>query len=117
MSHRIKMRLTGTQADLEVWVELVRKMAKHRVVELLEVSAPYANEGESQFYRCYLEVDLLVDPSTAAADQGSTAAPPDPGEEPPEPPAAVAPTATAEPAPSTKLPAAKPGRRRTRANK
>lgn len=60
-SHRIKMRLMGTKADLEKWLWLMDKMDEKSMIDILEKSSPYKNRGESQMYRVYLEVDLSVD--------------------------------------------------------
>lgn len=57
-NHRIEMRLMGTEQDLEIWLKLVRKMQDHKILEILEESAPYKNRGESKLYRVYLKVNL-----------------------------------------------------------
>lgn len=59
-NHRIKMRLTGTETDLEKWLWLMRKMNERGLISILESSKPYPNRGESQFYRVYLEINLAV---------------------------------------------------------
>ncbi|MBD2006992.1 MULTISPECIES: hypothetical protein [Cyanophyceae] len=57
-NHRIEMRLTGTESDLKVFLELIHKMQDHHLLEILEESSPYKNRGESKLYRVYLKVDL-----------------------------------------------------------
>lgn len=57
-SHRVEMRLMGTQEDLEVWLKLMRKMQDHDLLEILEESTPYKNRGESKLYRVYLKLNL-----------------------------------------------------------
>ena len=57
-THRIEMRLMGTQEDLEIWLRLVRKMQEHEIVEILEESAPYRNRGDSKLFRVYLKINL-----------------------------------------------------------
>jgi GTPase SAR1 family protein len=52
------MRLTGTESDLKVFLELIHKMQNHHLLEVLEESSPYKNRGESKLYRVYLKVDL-----------------------------------------------------------
>jgi GTPase SAR1 family protein len=64
MSNRIKMRLTGTQDDLQRWVWLVEKLQERGLVLVVEKSKPYANRGESLQSRVYLEIDLLLDAPT-----------------------------------------------------
>lgn len=61
--HRIKMRLSGTQEDLDKWVMFLRKVeSRANLIRILEVSEYYKNRGESVLYRCYAEIELLVDP-------------------------------------------------------
>lgn len=61
--HRIKMRLSGTQEDLDKWLVFLRKVeARANLIRLLEVSEYYKNRGESLMFRCYVELELLVDP-------------------------------------------------------
>ncbi len=57
-SHRIKMRLSGTEADLEAYLYLLHAMDRKGLIEILEESKPYKNRGESKFYRAYLEINL-----------------------------------------------------------
>jgi hypothetical protein len=49
----IKMRLQGVEEDI---VKMVNSLKQH--YNLLEVSAPYKNRGESQFVRVYISVRL-----------------------------------------------------------
>lgn len=60
-SHRIDMRLTGTQEDLEVWLKLVRKMAEHKVVDIIQESRLYPNRN-SQLCRIYLQLNVRYFP-------------------------------------------------------
>ena len=57
-SHRIEMRLMGTQEDLEIWLRLVQKMQDHQILEIIEESKPYPNRGDSKQFRVYLKVNL-----------------------------------------------------------
>ncbi len=61
MNHRIKMRLSGTEADLKAYLYLLHAMDKKGLIEILEESDPYKNRGESKMYRVYLEVNLNMD--------------------------------------------------------
>jgi len=61
MSHRIKMRLSGTEEDLQNWLIFLRKVEEKGLIEILEQSHPYKNRGESKLYRVYAEIDLKVD--------------------------------------------------------
>jgi hypothetical protein len=60
-NHRIKMRLSGTEADLKAYLYLLRAMDTKGLIEILEESQPYKNRGESKMYRVYLEVNLNMD--------------------------------------------------------
>jgi hypothetical protein len=60
-NHRIKMRLSGTEADLKAYLYLLHAMDKKGLIEILEESAPYKNRGESKIFRVYLEVNLNMD--------------------------------------------------------
>jgi hypothetical protein len=57
-NHRIKMRLSGTEADLKAYLYLLYAMDKKGLIEILEESTPYKNRGESKMFRVYLEVNL-----------------------------------------------------------
>ena len=59
-SHRIKMRLMGTETDIEKWLWLMQKMNERGLIEILETSNFYPNRGDSKLYRTYLEIDLTV---------------------------------------------------------
>ena len=61
MSNRIKMRLMGTEEDLQRWLWFVEKMQERGLINIIENSKPYKNRGQSQQYRHYLEIDLLLD--------------------------------------------------------
>lgn len=61
MNHRIKMRLSGTEADLKAYLYLLHAMDKKGLIEILEESQPYKNRGESKIHRVYLEVNLNID--------------------------------------------------------
>jgi hypothetical protein len=60
-NHRIKMRLSGTEADLKAYLYLLHAMDKKGLIEILEESTPYKNRGESKMFRIYLEVNLNMD--------------------------------------------------------
>jgi hypothetical protein len=60
-NHRIKMRLSGTEADLKAYLYLLRAMDKKGLIEILEESEPYKNRGESKMFRVYLEVNLNME--------------------------------------------------------
>lgn len=55
---RVKIRLSGTEKDLEVILKLFNLMEKHQLLEILEASDPYANRGNSKISRVYLEVEI-----------------------------------------------------------
>jgi hypothetical protein len=57
-NHLIKMRLSGTEADLRAYLYLLHAMDKKRLIEILEESQPYKNRGESKIHRVYLELNL-----------------------------------------------------------
>lgn len=61
-NHRIEMRLMGTTEDLERWLWFVEKMQERGLARIIEKSKPYKNRGESLQYRCYLKIELLLDP-------------------------------------------------------
>lgn len=61
MSHRIKMRLSGTQEDLNGWLYLLKKLEQRRLIRILEQSQPYPNRGSSLLYRVYIDVELAID--------------------------------------------------------
>ncbi len=42
-NHRIKMRLSGTEADLKAYLYLLRAMDTKGMIEILEESQPYKN--------------------------------------------------------------------------
>ena len=60
-SHRVDMRLTGTQEDLEVWLKLVQKMADHKVIDIIQESKLYPNRN-SQLCRMYLQLNVRYFP-------------------------------------------------------
>jgi hypothetical protein len=60
-NHRIKMRLSSTDADLKAYLYLLHAMDKKGLIEILEESMPYKNRGDSKMYRVYLEVNLNME--------------------------------------------------------
>ncbi len=62
-NHRVKMRLSGTEADLKAYLYLLHAMDKKGLIEILEESQPYKNRGESKFHRVYLEINLNMEES------------------------------------------------------
>ena len=42
-NHRIKMQLSGTEADLKAYLYLLRAMDTKGMIEILEESQPYKN--------------------------------------------------------------------------
>ncbi len=60
-NHRIKMRLSGTEADLKAYLYLLHAMDKKGLIEILEKSQPYKNRGESKIHRVYLELNLNME--------------------------------------------------------
>lgn len=58
----IKMRLTGTQTDLDKWLKFLQRVDSKELIEILEVSDFYPNRGSSKLGRQYLEINLLVEP-------------------------------------------------------
>ena len=60
-NHRIKMRLSGTEADLKAYLYLRHAMENKGLIEILEESSPYKNRGESKLYRVYLELNLNME--------------------------------------------------------
>lgn len=58
----IKMRLTGTQAELEKWLKFLERVDSKELINILEVSSFYPNRGNSKLGRKYMEVELLVEP-------------------------------------------------------
>ena len=60
-NHRIRMRLSGTEADLKAYLYLLHAMDKKGLIEILEESEPYKNRGESKMFRVYLEVNLSME--------------------------------------------------------
>jgi hypothetical protein len=49
----MKIRLQGKPDEIEAAAEKLKEM-----FEILEVSAPYKNRGNSGFYRIYLDAEL-----------------------------------------------------------
>ena len=60
----IKIRLQGTQADLDKWLKFLQRVDSKELIEILEVSSFYQNRGSSKLGRQYMEVELLVDPDS-----------------------------------------------------
>lgn len=58
----VKMRLTGTQAELDKWLKFLQRVDSKELIEILEVSSFYPNRGSSKLGRQYIEVELLVEP-------------------------------------------------------
>lgn len=57
---RVKMRLTGTDSDLEPFLLLLKKMEDRQMVSIIETSKSYPNRGDSKQCRVYLEIDFLL---------------------------------------------------------
>lgn len=51
----IQLRAQGLEEDIEKFAQTLRDSG---IVEVLDVSPPYANRSPSLFVRCYLTVEL-----------------------------------------------------------
>ncbi|TWH42503.1 hypothetical protein CAL7102_06165 [Dulcicalothrix desertica PCC 7102] len=54
------MRLSGTESELHAWLSYLKLLQDKKHVNILEEGKLYKNRGESEIYRIYLEVDLLL---------------------------------------------------------
>lgn len=56
----VKMRLTGTQTELDKWLKFLGRVENKELINILETSSFYPNRGSSKLGRQYMEIELLV---------------------------------------------------------
>ena len=58
MSEVNDLRFSATPEDLRRWEWFLKEMEKRGLIEIYEVSKPYANRGNSKLMRQYFKVKL-----------------------------------------------------------
>ncbi|MDZ7956435.1 MAG: hypothetical protein RMY34_00750 [Aulosira sp. DedQUE10] len=56
----VKLRLSGTHEKLQQWFLYLEKLQEYSHIKILEKSGLYKNRGDSQIYRAYVEVELML---------------------------------------------------------
>lgn len=59
-TNRVKLRLSGTEPELHAWLSYLKLLQDKKHINILEEGKLYKNRGDSEIFRLYLEVDLLL---------------------------------------------------------
>jgi hypothetical protein len=59
-TNRVKMRLSGTEQELQAWINYLKALESKEHIKIYEGGKLYQNRGSDDIYRCYMEVDLLL---------------------------------------------------------
>ncbi|BAZ11795.1 hypothetical protein NIES4071_36210 [Calothrix sp. NIES-4071] len=59
-TNRVKMRLSGTEQELQAWLNYLKLLQDKEHIKMYGDEKLYAGRSDNDTYRCYVEVDLLI---------------------------------------------------------
>lgn len=58
--NRVNVRLSGTEPELHAWLSYLKLLQEKKHINILEEGKLYKNRGESEIYRIYCQLELLL---------------------------------------------------------